>query len=178
MSLIRLGLVHPSRLERDARLNLLGVEELLGQEGIPYQVVNPEEPPQSAAAKANLLLALDHGCLSPAEERGLARLAGTLPLVWTGIPRREADPGLLRVLGLERVQVDDSANLRLIQLSDHRVGAAAMWGKEDLQRFGTRGFDGSLSLATGQKEREEKNGTENQVSTAHKRILRQAGLEA
>ncbi len=119
MTLIRLGLVRPSRLERDARLHLLGVEELLGQEGIPYQVVSPGEPPESAAAKANLLLALDHGCFSEAEERGLARLAGTLPLVWTGIPRAGAAPALLQVLGLEAVRVDGSANLRLIRLAAH-----------------------------------------------------------
>lgn len=117
MELIRLGLVHPSRRERDARLALLGVEELLAQEGIPYRAVAAEA--ESRSAGVNLLLALDHGCFTAVEERGLARLAGDLPLVWTGIPRRDAAPELLRVLGLEEVRVDTAGTLRLVRLVRH-----------------------------------------------------------
>lgn len=117
MELIRLGLVHPSRMERDARLALLGVEELLAQEGIPYRAVAAQTAPGSA--DANLLLALDHSCFTAAEERGLARLAGELPVVWTGIPRREAAPELLRMLALEAVRVDTAGTLRLVRLARH-----------------------------------------------------------
>jgi len=133
MAFIKLGLVHAEALDRDGRLNLIGVEEMLGQEGIPYRTCTPAGLAQAIDEGVNVILLVDHACLTAGEEQLLIEVAGELPLVWSGIPREQT--ALLDMLGLETLFVDDVTNLRLIRLGSHPISAPFWHEKETTLRM-------------------------------------------
>lgn len=134
METIRVGLVQPQEMNTDACLNLVGVEEMLAQEGIPWQPVRTLQETAARSAGVNVLIAVDHGCFSVQEGREIAQLARVFPLCWSGIPRADAPLELLQALGLPRVEIDDLRCLRLIQLQPHDITSPFSHPKETTLR--------------------------------------------
>ena len=135
MELIKVGLLHPREMSKNARLNLVGIREMLLQEGIPFVPCNSDGEADELPLGANVLLVVDHGSFTEQEEQAITRMASRLPLVWAGIPRADADPGLLHTLGLDSVIIDEVPHLRLIHLKTHEITAPFSHERETTLRM-------------------------------------------
>ena len=127
--------VLPYDVNTDACLNFNDVKQLLVQEGIPFVDCDATEQDGEPIEQANVVLVVDHGCLTLREARHVVELSGELPLVWVGIPGTEACPDLLRALHIGRATCDEGAHLCLIRVKAHRITAPYTHEKETTLRM-------------------------------------------
>jgi len=126
--MMKIALVHPKALrpgcEVELSLNVLGVRALLDQEGIPYHTCSMEDCP----ADADVVIAVDHKAATAEEQRRLAALAGTKPMIWLGVP---PEGKMMSLLGLRGMRLDPDPYFRVLRLRRHATTNAL---KLDVER--------------------------------------------
>ncbi len=121
MDHVRAVLLHPAEMTTDAMLNRHGVQQLIEQEGIPLAVTTPGEVSGFDLAAGDVLVAAECESFSTREEEAIVALADDLPLVWCGLPREDASPELLAMLGISDAEYSRDGLLRRLSLQDHAV---------------------------------------------------------
>ena len=121
MAAIRVVVVHPSEMSVAGSLNLHGVQQLIEQEGLPFEVWSARELKRQELRDGDVVVVAENECLAPDEEGAIAAAAREWPLVWCGLPRQDASPELLDVLGIESPQCERNGFLRRLVLSQHPI---------------------------------------------------------
>ncbi len=121
MGYVRALLVHPATMTVEAQLNLHGVQQLIEQEGIPLTVLTAGELADVEHGDADVLVVAEDGCLADTEEAAIIEAARALPLLWCGLPREDACPELLALLGIGHAEFSRDGQVRSLTLRDHLV---------------------------------------------------------
>ena len=103
MQYIRAVIAHPAEMSVEAQLNLHGVQQLIEQEGLPFIVCPAGELGSAGLRAGDVLVAAELGCLTPEEEGAVVEAARALPLIWVGVPREQATPELMALLGIRQM---------------------------------------------------------------------------
>jgi len=123
MSVIRVVVLHPSKMSVPGSLNLHGVQQLVEQEGLPLVVCEARDLERRELRAGDVLVVAENECLDTEEEGAIVAAAKDRPLVWCGLPRENASPALLKLLGVERLQYKRNGDLCRLLLSEHPICA-------------------------------------------------------
>ncbi|MEA3403180.1 MAG: hypothetical protein U9R79_18200 [Armatimonadota bacterium] len=123
MDHIRAVLTHPEEMSVEARLNLHGVQQLLEQEGLPLAVCVATELQSHDWQAGDVLVVAEQECLTAAAEAAICVVASDRPLVWCGLPREDASPDLMRLLGIAGIGTSREGLLRRLELGEHPICA-------------------------------------------------------
>lgn len=119
MDLIRAVVTHPGEMTVDAKLNLLGTQQLLEQEGVPLLVVPAGGLETADLRSGDVLVVAELECLTDGEEAAIADAARDAPLIFAGVPREGASAEFLGLLGITRSEYSRDGLLRHLLLRDH-----------------------------------------------------------
>ncbi len=127
---IRAILVHPENMTVEATLNLLGVQQLLEQEGVPLEVRTAAGLGGVPRRPGDVLVVAELECLSDDEEAAVRGAVEELPLIWCGLPREDASVELWDLLGISEAGYSREGMLRSLTLEDHPICAPFDWEAE------------------------------------------------
>ncbi len=119
MDCIRAVLTHPAEMNVAAKLNTLGTQQLLEQEGVPMLVAPAGELAEADLLPGDVLVVAELECLSDAEEAAIVATAREMPLIFVGVPRESATPDFRALLGITKAEHSRDALLRHLHLRDH-----------------------------------------------------------
>ena len=121
MDCIRVVLTHPAEMTVEAKLNLLGTQQLLEQEGVMMEVVPAAALDGAELSAGDVLVVAELDCLSDAEEAAIVSAARDLPIVFVGVPREGASAEFLALLGITHAEHNRDGLLRHLHLRDHDI---------------------------------------------------------
>ncbi|MCD6360752.1 MAG: hypothetical protein J7M38_07785 [Armatimonadetes bacterium] len=103
MNHIRALIVHPAVMSVEAQLGLHGLQQMVEQEGLAFIVCAAEQLRDQSLRAGDVLLVAELQCFTDAEEAAVVAAAREIPVIWCGLPREDASPELLELLGIREM---------------------------------------------------------------------------
>ncbi len=124
MDYIRAIIAHPAQLSVEAQLALHGLQQMVEQEGLAFVACQAGALVDLETGEGDVLLVTELQCLTDAEEAAVVAAGQSLPVIWCGLPREDASPALLDLLGIREMAFPPSYPfLTELHLGEHAVTA-------------------------------------------------------